>query len=76
MATAKKKEPKRIYRSEKDKMISGVCGGLGEYLNVDPTLIRLAWVAVTVFTAVAPGVLAYLIAAVIIPAAPDNPESK
>ena len=35
---------RRLHRSSKDKMICGVCGGLGEYLDVDPTLIRLIWV--------------------------------
>lgn len=36
-------EPKRLYRSAHDKMIFGVCGGIGEYLNVDSTLVRLIW---------------------------------
>lgn len=57
-------DEKRLYRSEKEKMLCGVCGGIAEYFNVDPTLIRLLWV-VLAFTGA--GILAYFIAAVIIP---------
>ncbi|MEM7826970.1 MAG: PspC domain-containing protein [Candidatus Aenigmatarchaeota archaeon] len=56
---------KRLYRSEKDKVLGGVCGGLGEYFGVDPILIRLIWIIfVLVFGT---GILAYLIAWIIIP---------
>ena len=41
-------EPKRLYRSASDRMLLGVCGGIGEYLNVDSTIIRLLW-AILVF---------------------------
>lgn len=57
-------DTRRLYRSDTDKMLAGVCGGLGEYLNVDPTIVRLIW-AILVFTG--PGLLAYLVAAIIIP---------
>ncbi len=60
---------RKLYRSNKDKMICGVCGGLGEYLNVDPTLIRLAWVLLTCWAGMS--ILAYLVAAVIIPLDPE-----
>ncbi|MBQ4530644.1 MAG: PspC domain-containing protein [Lachnospiraceae bacterium] len=56
---------KKLYRSNNNKMICGVCGGLGEYLNVDPTLIRLIW-AVLVLAA-GTGVLVYILAAIIMP---------
>ena len=56
---------RRLHRSSKDKMICGVCGGLGEYLDVDPTLIRLIWVLLTCWAGMS--ILAYLIAAIIIP---------
>lgn len=62
---------KRLYRSSRDKMLGGVCSGIGEYFDVDPTLIRLG-VIIAVFGAGA-GLLAYLIAWVIIPL---NPEEK
>ena len=60
---------RKLYRSNKDKMICGVCGGLGEFLNVDPTLIRLAWVLLTCWAGMS--ILAYLVAAVIIPLDPE-----
>lgn len=55
---------KRLYRSETDKMLCGVCGGIAEYFNVDATIIRLLWV---LLICSGPGILAYIIAAVIIP---------
>lgn len=58
---------RKLYLSESDKKISGVCGGLGEYLNVDPTVIRLAWVFFSIFTAFVGGIFAYIIASMIIP---------
>ncbi|MBR9677342.1 PspC domain-containing protein [Candidatus Woesearchaeota archaeon] len=58
---------KRLYRSKKDRVIAGVAGGLGDYLNTDPTLIRLIWVIVTVFTGLVMGILAYIIAWIVIP---------
>jgi phage shock protein C len=62
---------KHLYRSTTNVMIAGVCGGLGEYFDVDPTLIRLA--AVVLFFAGAIGLLAYLLAWIIVPKAPDQP---
>lgn len=59
---------KRLYRSRTQRMLAGVCGGVAEYFNVDPTLIRLLWV---IFCFVGgSGILAYIIAAIIIP---ENP---
>ena len=58
---------KRLYRSEQDKMLLGVCGGSGEYLDVDPTLIRLLW---AVFACTGTGIVAYIVAAIIIPLRP------
>jgi phage shock protein C len=57
---------KELKRSRTNRMIAGVCGGIGEYLDIDPNVIRLIWVVVTVFT-VGVGVLAYLLAWLIIP---------
>lgn len=56
---------KRLYRSQEDRMIGGVCGGVAEYFNVDSTLIRLAFLLVLI--ARGAGLLAYLIAWIIIP---------
>ena len=56
----------RLYKSSVNYMICGVCGGIAEYLAVDPTLIRLAWVIFTCLSA-GTGIIAYIIAAIIIP---------
>ena len=56
---------KKLYRSKKEKIIGGVCGGIAKYLKVDPTLIRVLW-AITIFFGGA-GLLAYLLAWIIIP---------
>ena len=58
-------EAHRLYRSRTDRQVAGVCGGLGEYLGFDPTLIRLAWLVSIIFAGV--GLFAYLVAAVIVP---------
>ncbi len=58
---------KKLYRSIADKKLCGVCGGIAEYFELDPTLIRLLWVVMTLFTAAFPGVLAYIICAIIVP---------
>jgi phage shock protein PspC (stress-responsive transcriptional regulator) len=60
---------KKLYRSRKNSMIAGVCGGLGEYLNVDPTIMRL--VAVLLVFANGIGLIAYIIAWIIIPRNPE-----
>ncbi len=59
--------PKRLLRSRQDRVVAGVCGGIGQYFGVDPVLIRGLWVVFTLFTAVVGGAILYLIAAVIIP---------
>jgi len=61
-------ERKRLYRSSKNKVFAGVCGGLGEYFNIDPALIRLIWLLVVIFTGLIPGIVTYLIAIFIVPA--------
>ena len=59
-------EPKRLYRSDRDKMIGGVCGGIAEYFELDPTLVRLGYIVLSVFT-VFSGVLAYFILWIVVP---------
>lgn len=59
---------RKIYRSGTDKMLCGVCGGIGNYFNIDPTIVRLAWAIVALG---GPGVLVYILAAVIIPQEPE-----
>ena len=58
---------KKLYRSQKDKMLAGVCGGLGEYFNQDSTIIRIIAVLVVIFTGFFPGLIAYILMALIIP---------
>jgi phage shock protein C len=57
--------PKRLFRSRKDRILGGVCGGLGNYLNVDPVLVRVVWAIL--FFAAGVGLLAYILAWIIIP---------
>jgi len=58
---------KKLHLSLKDKQLMGVCGGIAEYFEVDSTLVRLGWVVLTVITGIIPGILGYIIAAVVIP---------
>ena len=61
---------KRLYKSNKNKMLGGVCSGIAEYFDLDPTLVRLGWI---LFCALGGcGILAYIIAAVVIPRNPNN----
>ena len=59
---------KKLYRSTENRVIAGVCGGIAEYFDIDPTLVRLAWVLFCVLGGSGP--LAYIIAAIIIPEDP------
>lgn len=56
---------KKLYRSSTDRKLCGVCGGIAEYFDIDPTLIRLAWAILVLCFGT--GILAYIIAAIIIP---------
>jgi phage shock protein C len=58
---------KRLTLSQSDKKIAGVCGGLGEYFDLDPTIVRLTVVVLGLITAVIPMVIGYLIAWMVIP---------
>ena len=62
-------EQKKLYRSRKNKMIGGVCGGLGEYLNIDPTIVRIIYALITLMTCLT-GLVAYIVFAIIIPEEP------
>ncbi|EAC5861380.1 TPA_asm: PspC domain-containing protein [Listeria innocua] len=63
---------KKLYKSSSQKMIAGVCGGLAEYFGIEVTIVRLIWVAATLFFG--SGILLYILAAIIIPKA--TPESE
>lgn len=60
---------KKLYRSERDRMVAGVCGGLAEYFDIDSVLVRLLWVLFTL--CIGSGVLLYIIAFLIMPTESD-----
>ena len=60
---------KKLYKSNSDKKIDGVCAGIAEYFNLDPTVVRIAWI---IFSCLGgSGLLAYLICAIVMPRKPD-----
>ena len=61
---------KRLYRSEHNKKIAGLCGGIGEYLDIDPTIVRLIAIVFGIATGVFPFLIGYFIAWMIVPQAP------
>lgn len=63
---------KRLYRSQKNRIFAGICGGLGEYFNVDPVALRLVWLLIVIFSGIFPGVIAYILAIFIIPPEPSS----
>lgn len=80
---------RKLYRSTRNKIICGVCGGIGEYFNVDPVIIRLIWVILMFFqpwrhvfhsfmgfSLVTGSLVIYIIAAVIIPKAPEDRDER
>lgn len=58
---------KRLYRSTTNRMLGGICGGIAEYFNADPTLVRLIYVVLSLFTVAFPGIIVYLICLIVIP---------
>lgn len=56
---------KRLYRSVRDKKLAGVCGGVAEYFNIDPTIVRILWLIFSLFYFA--GVVAYIIAVLVVP---------
>jgi phage shock protein C len=61
---------KRLYRSSEDRMVAGVCGGIGEMYGIDPTLLRLGLVLLGLVTAILPMLVVYILATIIIPVGP------
>jgi phage shock protein C len=66
---------KKLYRSDTDKIFGGVIGGLGEYFEVDATLLRLFWIAILFITGLVPGLIAYLVALLVVPKKPSQQTS-
>jgi len=61
---------KKLYKSDVDRKLCGVCGGISEYLGIDSTIVRLIWVVLVVFFGT--GILAYIISALVIPDYPNK----
>ena len=62
---------RKLMRSRKHKMIAGVCGGLAEYFELDPTVVRVAYVLISILSAAFPGILAYIILMFVMPPPPE-----
>ncbi len=65
---------KKLYKSNRDRMLAGVLGGFAEYIGVDSTLVRLIYALISLFSAGFPGLLFYIICALIIPDEPFDVE--
>lgn len=63
---------KKLFRSEENKIVAGILGGMGEYFQVDPTALRLLFLVVVLITGIVPGVIAYLLALLIVPRASNT----
>ncbi|MEA2701374.1 MAG: phage shock protein [Candidatus Parcubacteria bacterium] len=61
---------KKLYRSREHRVVSGVLGGLGEYFTIDPVIVRLLFIIVTLATGFFPGLIAYVVAVYIVPEVP------
>ena len=67
---------KRLYKSQTSKMLGGVCGGIAEYFNLDPTLVRLAYAFLSIFSACFPGILLYIVMCIVVPSAPYGQQQQ
>lgn len=63
---------KRLYRTRTDRKLAGVCGGVAEYFNIDPTIVRVIWALLAFFYGTS--ILLYLIMAFVVPEKPDAPD--
>ena len=61
---------KRLYKSEEDKVFAGVIGGIAEYFDMDPTILRLLYILIAVMTGLVPAILGYIVAALVVPRKP------
>ena len=62
---------RKLMRSRSDRKIAGVCAGLAEHLDLDPTLMRLLWIFVIIMTGIFPGIVVYLLAWIVMPEEPS-----
>jgi phage shock protein C len=72
MSAERPPNARRLTRSSRHKMIAGVCGGLAEYFDLDPTVVRVAYVLISIVSVAFPGILAYIVLMFVMPP-PDSP---
>lgn len=65
------KTVKRLYRSRTDRRVAGVCGGIADYLAIDPTIVRVIWVILSLAGAGGPGLILYVVLAMVVPEEPE-----
>jgi phage shock protein C len=65
--------PRKLTRSSRQKMIAGVCGGLAEYFGLEVTVVRIAYVLISILSAAFPGILAYIILMFVLPPPSETP---
>ncbi len=63
---------KKLYKSKENRVIAGVLGGIGEYLEVDPVFLRVFYILLSVFSAIFPGIIAYVFMAFVMPNKPET----
>ena len=63
---------KKLYKSRRNVKVDGICAGIGSYFNIDPTIVRIAAFVMILLSNIVPGLLAYLVAAIIIPREPAD----
>jgi phage shock protein C len=67
MTEKRSEKMKKLRRSNKERMIAGVCGGIAEYFSLDPTVVRIVYVLVSILSVAFPGILVYLVMWIIVP---------
>jgi len=63
---------KKLYRSDENKTVAGIIGGVGEYFNIDPVVLRLLLILILIFTGFVPGLITYFIAMLVVPKKPHS----
>ncbi len=63
---------KKLYRSKTNKVFAGIIGGMGEYFDIDPVILRLIWIVLLIATGVIPGLIVYIVAIFIVPEHPHH----
>lgn len=61
---------KKLYKSDDNKVFAGVIGGIGEYFDIDPTILRLGYILITIMTGLVPAIIGYIIAVLVVPKKP------